>query len=59
MFQIIKYNDKTKKFDKNDWFNLDKFDSSFENCVFSSDRTKDFLFHISISACQKSLKEAI
>lgn len=58
MFQIIKYNDKTKKFDKNDWFNLDKFDSSFENCVFSSDRTKDFLFHISISACQKIFKRS-
>lgn len=53
MFQIINYNDETGEEKKNDWFNLDKFDESFIDTVFDSSKTKDFLFHLSVSACQK------
>lgn len=51
IFQIIKYYD--GKFSQNDWFNLNSFDESFENRVFNPHECKDFLFDISVSACQK------
>ena len=51
IFQIIKYFN--GQFSQNDWFNLNNFDKSFENCVFNPHECKDFLFDISVSACQK------
>lgn len=56
MFQMINYDDKTNKAYENDWFNLNNLDESFDDCVFNSDRTKDFLFGLSVSACQKIYK---
>ncbi|WP_295113460.1 glycosyltransferase family 2 protein [uncultured Methanobrevibacter sp.] len=51
IFQIIKYHD--GKFSQNDWFNLNNFDESFDNRVFAPDECGNFLFDISVSACQK------
>ncbi len=51
IFQIIKYFN--GQFSQNDWFNLNNFDKSFENRVFNPHECKDFLFDISVSACQK------
>lgn len=58
MFQMINYDNKTGKTYENDWFNLNNLDESFENTVFNSDRTKDFLFTLSVSACQKIYKKS-
>ena len=54
IFQIIKYNQ--GKYSENDWFNLNNFDESFENRVFNPHECGDFLFDISVSACQKIFK---
>jgi len=50
IFQIIKYDG---KYSKNDWFNLDNFDETFEDRVFNPHDSGDFLFDISVSASQK------
>ena len=55
IFQIIKYFN--GQFSQNDWFNLNNFDKSFENRVFNPHECKDFLFDISVSACQKIFKK--
>lgn len=55
IFQIIKYHD--GRYAQNDWFNLDNFSDSFENRVFSPHECGDFLFDISVSACQKIFKK--
>jgi len=54
IFQIIKYDG--DKYSQNSWFNLDNFPQDFENRVFSPHECKDFLFDISVSACQKIFK---
>lgn len=51
IFQIIKYFN--GEYSQNDWFNLNKFNESFENRVFNPHECGDFLFDISVSACQK------
>ena len=53
LFQIIKYDG---EFSQNDWFNLNDFDESFENRIFNPHECGDFLFEISVSACQKIFK---
>ncbi|WP_298500985.1 glycosyltransferase family A protein [uncultured Methanobrevibacter sp.] len=54
IFQIIKYHEGT--FSQNDWFNLDNFTDDFENRVFAPEECCNFLFDISVSACQKIFK---
>ena len=56
MFQMINYDDDTGRIYENDWFNLNSFDESFDERVFSPKDTKDFLFDLSVSACQKLYK---
>lgn len=51
IFQIIKYCN--GEFSQNDWFGLDNFPDELENRVFKADECGDFLFDISVSACQK------
>ena len=51
IFQIIKYDDGV--YSENDWFNLNNFSKGFEDRVFNPHETGDFLFDISVSACQK------
>ena len=51
IFQIIKYHD--GRYSQNDWFNLNNFSQDFENRVFNPHECGDFLFDISVSACQK------
>ena len=53
MYQMINYDDETGRIYENDWFNLNNLDESFDNCVFSPEKTKDFLFDLSVSSCQK------
>ena len=54
IFQIIKYDN--GNFSLNDWFNLNEFDETFESRVFDHHDCRDFLFDISVSACQKIFK---
>ncbi|WP_407376957.1 glycosyltransferase family 2 protein [Methanobrevibacter sp.] len=54
IFQIIKYDG--EDYSENSWFNLDNFPESFENRVFNPHECGDFLFDISVSACQKIFK---
>lgn len=54
IFQIMKYDG--VKFSQNDWFNLDNFPETFENRAFNPHECRDFLFDISVSACQKIFK---
>lgn len=54
IFQIIKYDG---EFSQNDWFNLNTFDSRFENRIFNPHECADFLFDISVSACQKIFRK--
>ena len=58
MFQMINYDDETGRIYENDWFNLNSFDESFDDRVFSPEDTKDFLFDLSVSACQKLYKNS-
>ena len=55
LFQIIKYDG---GYSQNDWFNLNDFDESFENKIFTHEDTMDFLFDISVSACQKIFRRS-
>lgn len=55
IFQIIKYDG---KYSQNSWFNLDNFPESFENRIFNPHECGDFLFDISVSACQKIFKSS-
>ena len=36
-----------------DWFKLNSFDESFDDRVFTPDECRDFLFDLSVNACQK------
>lgn len=56
IFQIIKYDG--EKYSQNSWFNLDNFPEEFESRVFSPHECRDFLFDISVSACQKIFKRS-
>ena len=51
LFQIMKYDG--ENLSQNDWFNLNTFTESFENRIFNPHECADFLFDISVSACQK------
>ena len=51
IFQIIKYDE--GEYSQNDWFNLNNFSKDFEDRVFNPHECGDFLFDISVSACQK------
>ena len=51
IFQIIKYDG--NEYSQNSWFNLDNFPADFEDRVFNPHECRDFLFDISVSACQK------
>lgn len=51
VFQIMKYFNGS--YSQNDWFDLNSFDDGFEDRVFNSHECSDFLFDISVSACQK------
>lgn len=53
MFQIKYYDDETGSISGNDWFDLNSFDESFDNRVFAPGECKDFLFDLSVNACQK------
>ena len=53
MYQMINYDDETGRVYENDWFNLNNLDESFDDVVFSPLKTKDFLFDLSVSSCQK------
>lgn len=53
MFQIKYYDDETGSISGNDWFDLNSFDESFDNRVFNPSECKDFLFDLSVNACQK------
>lgn len=55
IFQIIKYDN--GNFSENDWFNLNNFDESFEDCIFNHLDCRDFIFDISVSACQKIFRK--
>lgn len=54
IFQIMKYDSGT--YSENDWFNLNNFDETFDDRVFNPHECRDFLFDISVSACQKIFK---
>lgn len=53
MYQMINYDDETGRIYENDWFNLNNLDESFDDIVFTPEKTKDFLFDLSVSSCQK------
>lgn len=53
MYQMINYDDATGRIYENDWFNLNNLDESFDDIVFTPEKTKDFLFDLSVSSCQK------
>lgn len=53
IFQIKYFDDETGHFSDNDWFNLNSFDDSFDNRVFAPGECSDFLFDLSVNACQK------
>ena len=52
-FQMINYDDKTHEVYENDWFNLNNFDESFEDTVFSPGDIKGSIFDLSVGVCQK------
>lgn len=53
IFQIKYFDDETGQFSDNDWFKLNSFDESFDDRVFTPDECRDFLFDLSVNACQK------
>ena len=52
-FQMLNYDDETGKVYENDWFNLNIFDESFEDCVFKPADLKTSIFDLSVGVCQK------
>lgn len=58
IFQIKYFDDDTGCVSGNDWFDLNSFDESFDNRAFSPDECKDFLFDLSVNACQKLYKRS-
>lgn len=58
MYQMINYKDETGEEKKNDWFNLERFNDTFKDKVFNCKDTEDFLFDMSVSACQKITKRS-
>lgn len=52
-YQMINYDDTTHELYENDWFNLNIFDESFENCVFAPSDFKKSIFDLSVGVCQK------
>lgn len=58
IFQIKYFDDDTGRVSGNDWFDLNSFDESFDDRVFSPDECSDFLFDLSVNACQKLYKNS-
>jgi len=58
MFQMTNYNDKNKSFHENKWSNLDELSNEYDNKVFDASKTKNFLFKLPVSACQKIYKKS-
>ncbi len=58
IFQIKYYDDATGSVSENDWFDLNSFDGSFDNRVFAPGECRDFLFDLSVNACQKIYKNS-
>ena len=58
IFQIKYFDDDTGRISGNDWFDLNSFDESFDDRVFSPEECKDFLFDLSVNACQKLYKRS-
>lgn len=58
IFQIKYFDDDTGIVSGNDWFDLNSFDESFDDRVFSPDECRDFLFDLSVNACQKLYKSS-
>lgn len=56
LFQIIKYHE--GEFGKNEWFGLNNFTEDFEGIAFRPEDCSDFLFDISVSACQKIFRRS-
>ena len=54
IFQIMKYD--SGNYSENDWFSLNSFDEGFDGRAFGPHECGDFLFDISVSACQKIFK---
>lgn len=52
-YQMINYDDKTYETYENDWFNLNIFDESYENAVFSIRDFEGSIFDLSVGVCQK------
>lgn len=53
MFQMTNYNNETGEYHENNWSNLDELEDNFYNRAFNPEETKDFLFRLPVSACQK------
>lgn len=58
IFQIKYFDDDTGIVSGNDWFDLNSFDESFDDRVFAPDECRDFLFDLSVNACQKLYKSS-
>ncbi len=52
-FQMINYDEKNGRLYENDWFNLNNFDESFEDCVFGPKDIEGSIFDLSVGVCQK------
>ena len=55
-FQMINYDENNGRLYENDWFNLNNFDESFEDCVFSPKDIQGSIFDLSVGVCQKIYK---
>ena len=55
-YQVRYFDDDTGSVSGNDWFDLNSFDESFDDRAFSPEECKDFLFDLSVNACQKLYK---
>ena len=58
IYQIKYYDDDTGEYSDNDWFNLNSFEESFDGRVFGPEECKEFLFDLSVNACQKLYKNS-
>ncbi|OWT33186.1 hypothetical protein BGI41_03750 [Methanobrevibacter sp. 87.7] len=58
MFQMTNYNNEDGSFHENTWSNLDELSDEYDNKVFDGSKTKNFLFKLPVSACQKIYKRS-
>lgn len=52
-YRMINYDDVTGRTYENDWFELNDFDGSFEDRVFTPEDYKGSIFQMSVGVCQK------